>query len=325
MDYNDKEPLKEITINSSKINKLPSKNTKKEITTQIPFSFVIERQAELKGIEMGVLSDGTPFLSQRGLARLCGVKNAHIGTISSQWNDEDVKPRIYKVKQLLAQRGLYIDAAHVVASYPGKNKQYAYPDSICLAVLEYYAFEAGSNYKENAEKNFRLLAGKGLRDFIYGEVGYDPEQAHEERWQNFHDRVSLTYNSVPDGYFGIFKEISDMIVTLGEKGLHINSSFVPDISVGLGWAKHWRDNDLSDKFGLRIEYEHNYPKNFPQAKSNPQRPWCYPEMSLGEFRRWFRENYIKEGKFKKYLMGQVKKKSIPITFAELAISAYDDE
>jgi hypothetical protein len=32
---------------------------------------------------MGVLSDGTPFLTQRGLAAFCGVENAHIGTISS--------------------------------------------------------------------------------------------------------------------------------------------------------------------------------------------------------------------------------------------------
>ena len=30
----------------------------------------IERQAEVNGIEMGVLSDGTPFLTGRGLALL---------------------------------------------------------------------------------------------------------------------------------------------------------------------------------------------------------------------------------------------------------------
>jgi hypothetical protein len=28
---------------------------------------------------MGVLKDGTPLLNQRGLARLCGIENAHIG------------------------------------------------------------------------------------------------------------------------------------------------------------------------------------------------------------------------------------------------------
>ena len=36
-------------------------------------------------------------------------------------------------------------------------------------------------------------------------------------------------NAVPSGYFGIFKEMADMIVTLGQAGLHIDASFVPDI------------------------------------------------------------------------------------------------
>ncbi len=36
----------------------------------------IERQIEIDGIGMGVLSDGTPFLTGRGLARLCGVLEA---------------------------------------------------------------------------------------------------------------------------------------------------------------------------------------------------------------------------------------------------------
>ncbi len=93
---------------------------------------------------MGVLKDETPFLSQRGLARLCSVENAHIGTISSQWNEYPAQPRITKIKELLASRGFFIDAPHIGAS-DGKRTQYAYPDSLCLAVLEYYAFEAGAN------------------------------------------------------------------------------------------------------------------------------------------------------------------------------------
>ena len=38
--------------------------------------------SRLNTFGMGILSDGTPFLTQRGLSVLCGVKNAHIGTIS---------------------------------------------------------------------------------------------------------------------------------------------------------------------------------------------------------------------------------------------------
>src|SRR5690606_20334352 len=121
---------------------------------------------------------------------------------------------------------------------------HAYADVVCLAVLEYYAFDAGAAVTEQAQKNFRLLAGKALHDFIYTQVGYDPNHNVPSAWVQFHARVSLTYNSVPAGYFSIFKEIADMIVTLGEAGLHIDESFVPDISVGLVWGNHWTKNNF---------------------------------------------------------------------------------
>ena len=35
--------------------------------------------SRVHALGMGILSDGTPFLTQRGLANLCGVENAHIG------------------------------------------------------------------------------------------------------------------------------------------------------------------------------------------------------------------------------------------------------
>lgn len=314
--------LKEISIESNKVKHLPAKTAGKEIDPrQGSLSLAVNCQTEIQGVGMGVLTDGTPFLTQRGLARLCGVENAHIGTVSTQWNEYPEKPRITKIKELLASRGLFIDAPHISITDGGKTL-FAYPDSVCLAVLEYYAFEAGGNSKEEARKNFRLLAGKALQDFIYSQVGYDPTDVVPDVWRQFHDRISLTYNAVPRGYFSIFKEIADMIVTLGQHGLHIDSSFVPDISVGLAWGKHWSDANLSETYGERARWEHNFPEYFPQSKSNPQQPWCYPEAALGEFRRWMRENYIGDGKFKNYLEGQVKKQALPASFAQLAISAY---
>jgi hypothetical protein len=68
---------------------------------------------EIQGVGMGVLSDGTPFLTQRGLARLCGVENAHIGTISSQWGDESQLPRITRIRDLLASRGEFPEFPHI--------------------------------------------------------------------------------------------------------------------------------------------------------------------------------------------------------------------
>lgn len=102
---------------------------------------------------------------------------------------------------------------------------------------------------------------------------------------------------MPKGYLSIFREVADMIVTLGQAGLHIDSSFVPDGSVGKIWATYWKENKLTEKYGERKEWDHNFPDYFPQAKSNPQAAACYPEMALGEFRRWLREHYIEGGKF----------------------------
>jgi hypothetical protein len=313
----------EIASNNIYIRRLPAKTASREIArAQGNLDLQVDCQAEIHGIGMGVLSDGTPFLTQRGLARLCGVQNAHIGTISSEWDDTPMKPRIVAIRDLLAGRGDFVDAPHVTVS--GNTTIMAYPDNVCLAVLEYYAFEAGINCKLEAQKNFRQLAGKALRDFIYTQVGYDPASAVPAIWKQFHDRVSLTYNACRPGFFGIFKEIADMIVTLGQAGLHIDASFVPDISVGQAWSVHWLEAELDATFGGRRKFEHNYPDYFPQAASNPQTPWCYPESALGEFRRWFRETYIGKGKFAAYVTGKAKQKQLPVSFAQLAIAAYQD-
>jgi hypothetical protein len=284
----------------------------------------IEKQVERDGIDMGVLSDGTAFLSGRGLARLCGVYHSVMGEILADWNSMPQKPRITKIKEILAGHGVVYKSPVIVALELDQTQTYAWTDTVCLAILEYYAFDAQQGDREQARKNYRLLAGKGLYDFIYTQVGYDPRHQISEHWRVFHDRVSLTHGSVPVGYFCIFKEIADMVVHLGQNGVHIDSSFVPDISVGLVWGKHWTDRALDNIHGQREKFEHNYPEYFPQAKSNPQQPWCYPEAVLGEFRRWFREDYIGAGKFANYLISAVKKKELPPSFAQLAIAAYSN-
>ena len=229
---------------------------------------------------MGILSDGTPFLTQRGLANLCGVENAHIGTISSQWHDTVAKPRISKIRDILARNGHTLGQPHVVVRVGGRLL-YAYREEISLAVIEYYAFEAGQYCQEEARDNFRVLARKGFRDAIYEAIDYRPTREVDDQWRAFHDRVSLVYHSAPDGYFSIFRESAEVTVTLGEAGIHSNDEVIPDISIGKCWSKHWIDNGLASRFGDRLEYQHNYPPYFPQAASNPQTPWCYPEGALG--------------------------------------------
>lgn len=153
---------KEISTNARKINILAPKSGSKEISkSQGVLDLSIEKDTEIGEIGMGVLSDGTPYLNQRGLAALCGVQNAHIGTISSQWSEPDQKPRIKAIKDILAKANLSAKSAHVEISHRGRS-YFCYPAEICLAVLEYYAFDAGANLQEKARDNFRLLAGSKL-------------------------------------------------------------------------------------------------------------------------------------------------------------------
>lgn len=289
--------------------------------TQGELGFADMDGARLHSFGMGVLSDGTPFLTQRGLSVLCGVENAHVGTISAQWKDDVPKPRINKIRDILARNGHSLNEAHVQVHVGGRTF-YAYREEISLAVIEYYAFDAGQFCQEEARDNFRVLARKGFRDAIYESVGYEPSREIDDQWRPFHDRISLVYQSAPDGYFSIFKESAEVTVTLGQNGIHSNDTVIPDISIGQCWSRHWNEGNLAATYGERLEYEHYYPTYFPQAASNPQTPWCYPEASLGEFKRWLRENYIRGGKFTGYIKGQVQKKHITGLVAQQALEAY---
>lgn len=279
-------------------------------------------EVEFDGMTMGVLSDGTPYLHLRGLARLCGVDHSVLQRLSANWPEERLKPRGAKIQEVLVAQGASTEALHIWTTGMFGDT-HAYADVVCMAILEYYAFEATQSSGGVALKNYRLLARSSLRAFIYKGCGYDPSNQLPALWRNFHDRVSLNFDSVPEGYFSIFKQIADLIVALGQRGLHINDNFVPDISVGQCWGRHWVTIGGDEKFGPRINYQHNYPDYYPQAASNPQVPWCYPEAALGEFQRWFRESYVKEGRLKSYLLNKVKDHTLPAPFVEQAIQLLD--
>jgi hypothetical protein len=76
--------------------------------------------------------------------------------------DED-KPRIKSIRGNLTKAGFSSAAAHIEIVHGGQV-QYCYPAEVCLAILEYYAFDAGSNCQPEARDNFRLLAGSKLRE-----------------------------------------------------------------------------------------------------------------------------------------------------------------
>lgn len=54
----------------------------------------IEKQIEIDGVGMGVLSDGTAFLTGRGLARLCGIANPRIVEMGQDWDRMPAPPMV---------------------------------------------------------------------------------------------------------------------------------------------------------------------------------------------------------------------------------------
>lgn len=67
------------------------------------------KEADVDGIQMGVMNDGSPFLTQRGLARLCGVDHAALLRLASNWDDERTKPRGQFIDQKLREQGLNLN------------------------------------------------------------------------------------------------------------------------------------------------------------------------------------------------------------------------
>jgi hypothetical protein len=304
-----------------KINRLALNRASKEIgQNQGLLPLTIEKDREVQGIGMGVLSDGTPYLNQRGLAALCGVQNAHIGTISSQWRDSDQKPRLQAIKAILSKLEATTHAPHIELPHRGVV-HFCYPAEVCLAILEYYAFDAGANVSATARDNYRKLAGSKLQDMIYSQVGYDPTGA--DRFVKWHERLELNYQSAPKGFFHVFNEAHTIIYELIVAGATIGEKFVVDISIGQHWSKYWEDSGLAEEYDIRRKYPHRYPDSHPQAKANPHESWCYPLAALGDFRAWLQDEYLEGGKFRTYLQGKVKRGELPPSFAELALGVLE--
>ncbi len=267
---------------------------------QYQLNIGIEVEKSVGGVEMGVLANGMPYLTQRGLAKMAGVARSVIFDITREWAEKIGDPVIGRgrndfLKEYLFRNG-YEDPNLYMSITKDGSVHFAYPDIVCMAILEYYAFETQSP-SATAIASYRDLARYGLQNFIYKALQYVPP----DKWRYFNDRVSILKDSAPSGHFIIFNETTGLAVDLINADPSVNDKTLPDISVGLAWGNYWTANDLEKKYGPRIRYEHNYPSYYPQAESNPQRPWAYPDTALPLFRRWFRNEYLLT-KFPPYIL-----------------------
>jgi hypothetical protein len=278
----------------------------------VPLSVVAN--GEVDGVEMGVLSDGTPFLGARGLARVCGVAPSAIIQFANDWSADSTKPRDQKIATILATHGVKVDRLFIPLSHQGKPLS-AFPEAVCVAIIQYYAFEL---QREAAQTALYTLARRSLREFIYSALGYDPGNKVPAQWKQLNDRMIL--NTAPRGYFSVFKEISDLMISAIQFGMNVDSHTLPDGSVGLAWAKHWNEQNLGAKFGERIRHPHVFPEYWPQAAAEIE-CWVYPLPVLGEFKVWLQEIYLPE-KYPKYIDRKVKDGAIEASRATLLLSAF---
>lgn len=281
--------------------------------------FQVERQTEIDGVEMGVLDNGLPYLTESGLARMCGIDRRALNRLAINWQDEQVKPRGRQISQLLIEGG-YTESTLFLKSEHKGSVINAYTEPVCLALLEYYAFVADEPRRE-AIRAFRSLARLTFRKFVYDAVGYRPERRVLDSWRHFHDRIDMVATAVPSGYFSVFNEIASMIVPMIRSGVLISDKVVPDISVGKAWSEYWKLNKLEEKYGVRTRYAHEYPLYYPQSKSNPQSSFAYPNTALAEFRAWLENSYI-TSKYPAYLLGQARKGSLSSAVVDRAIETF---
>ncbi len=297
-----------------------TKNTQMSTNKQLELDLTIITETEADGVGMGVLSNGAPYLTGRGLARLCGVDHSTIIKITNDWQSVPIKKRIATIKGIIRD-GDGDDTSVFLPIKRGGTIYHAFPEHVCMAVLEYYALDSMSA-NAHAKNAYRTLARKGFIDFVYDAVGLQRGASLRDlSTKQFMDRVGMVYGAIPEGYFCVFKEIADMFAALIAQGVVIDSSFVPDISVGRTWSTYWKKENLDSVYGMRSKFHHQYPSYYPQSAAGPQEAFCYPEDALGEFRKWMRDVYHKD-KFPTYLSGKVKAGAIAASSATAIADAY---
>jgi hypothetical protein len=163
---------------------------------------------------------------------------------------------------------------------------------------------------------FAVMVTEWVYDWMSGKAPTD------KVWRQFEDRVSLIYDNVPVGYFCVFRESADLFAALIAGGANFGTRMILDISVGMHWSNHWKDNKLSLKYGDHKYFDHGYPPYFPQSWSNPQAAACYPDAAIPEFRRWMRDVYLAT-KFQPYLKTQIAQGKLPASIATDAVAALE--
>lgn len=275
-------------------------------------------------VHMCVLGDGTPYLTERGLAALSGVSNSTLNELNKLYKTTGwgVRPREVKIAEMLAEQEF--EGVRLCEKITVNGAEInAYPEPVCMVILEYYAYETEERYrKEIAKRHCRLMLRKSFRDFVYQMTGYKPVDPNEEELEylkNLRGRIAI--NSIPNGYFSVLEESYPLELKLIRYGLTFDQHTIPDGSIGNVWGRRWSKVRLDEEFGKRIKHLHIYPESYAQSKANGKiDAWVYPLSALIAFREWLQEEYIPNN-LPQYLKSKVKQGVIAPQKAQALLNA----
>lgn len=238
-------------------------------------------------IDVGILPDGTPFMSGRELARACGISNSTLvgwGEMTPQVGD---RHRAGKLANSLATYRYQGDRLFVPipagTKFGSRANVSAYPYQVCLAFLDYYAFAAN---KEEARNSLRLLSEQQLPQFICATVE-EPAQksAPQSSTQSQEDPFRRPLrNGIPVGYFDVGQALADD---------HAPLLLTPELRTALlihiekAWNRYWNIQQLSHQYGDRFP--------IPQQRENSWaqlRRYVYPAATLVAFQDWLAWHYL---------------------------------
>lgn len=107
---------------------------------QLPLDLGIEVERVVGGIEMGVLENGIPYLTQTGLAAMVGAARSTVFEITQEWHQAQTtgvwpRGRMQYFRDHLSRAGFDEQSLFIEIRKDG-SPYYAYPDVVCTAMVE---------------------------------------------------------------------------------------------------------------------------------------------------------------------------------------------
>jgi len=276
---------------------------------------------EIDSISMGILPNGETFLSLQGLAKFCGVAPSAIIQLAQDWEKGEAQNRNrgQKLESLIKEwtesdstpDSLYVQ---INSNNSISGVIHAVPEAIVMAITDYYAHFALIT-KPEAISNYRKAAKYGLRKYIYERLSYTEKDVLTKSWELFQERI--LNNESPRGYFTMFDEATTIIASLIRNSIAVDDSIMPDGSLGIHWAKHWKNSNLATKHSERIKIKHNFPESYRQMDPEIN---AYPNSALSDFRTWFEDVYLPQ-KYPEYIKTKARNGKISIESISILLTA----